>query len=319
MTTRTIIILAVMAALAVLIVGYFLFDQDRRRSAVAKRLKTMSAPPAAAVISANTIPRKTEPWLHLVPSRFRERVDEALGATGHKLQLKHVLAIMLASIGVVAYLAGFLFRMPLTTVAGVALVCALVPPWLVLASMQKRHANAFLKLFPDAIDLIVRAVRAGLPVTGALDAAGRETPDPVGSEFQLIAADMRIGLDLETSLRRAAARVRLADFSFFTASLLLQRESGGNLAETLQILSTVLRRRMELRLKTAAMTSEAKTSAIVIGSLPFFACGALAVLNPGYLMVFITDPNGGYIVGAALGMLTLGVLTMRSMIQGALK
>jgi tight adherence protein B len=199
----------------------------------------------------------------------------------------------------------------------VLIVSAILAPFLTLRHFQKRHIKRFLTLFPDAIDLIVRAVRAGLPVNGALDTTGREVSDPVGHEFRLITADMRIGMDLDQALHRANLRIRLADFSFFVASLVLQRESGGNLSETLSILSAVLRRRAELRLKIVAMTSEAKTSAYVIASLPFMASLALAFLNPAYISTFIHDPNGGYILGFAAGMLLLGSLSMRALIQNA--
>ncbi len=307
--------------LAVLVVvgaaAYLLITGDREKASTARRLKLLGAPPTTKALAdpLHGMP-KGEPWLPYIPERYRERVNDTLGSTGYAVQLKTLLLISLVS-GVVMFVGALLLGLPLQIDLVVLLLAAFGVPWLVLRYLQKRHIKRFLALFPDAIDLIVRAVRAGLPVVGALDATGRETPDPVGLEFRLITADMRIGLDLDEALHRANGRVRLADFAFFVASLILQRESGGNLSETLSILSAVLRRRAELRLKITAMTSEATTSAYVITSLPFVASGALALLNPSYISTFAVDPKGPYIVGAAAAMLMLGWLTMQTLIANA--
>ena len=177
----------------------------------------------------------------------------------------------------------------------------------------------FLSQFPDAVDLIVRAIRAGLPISAALDAVGKEMSDPTGKEFRLLVADMKIGMTFEEAMRRAAGRVNLLEFSFFTASLILQRETGGNLAETLETLGSVLRRRQEMVLKTNTLTSEARTSAYVMAALPFFVAGVLFFVSPGYLNVYVTDPRGSYVLGAALASLLFGVGIMQIMLARATK
>jgi tight adherence protein B len=184
---------------------------------------------------------------------------------------------------------------------------------------QARMKKQFLALFPDAVDLIVRAIRAGLPISAALDAVGKEMSDPIGKEFRLLVADFKIGMTFEEAMRRAADRVNLLEFSFFTASLILQRETGGNLAETLETLGSVLRRRHEMTLKTNTLTSEARTSAYVMTAMPFFVAGALFFLSPGYLNVYVTDPRGSWILGMALVSLCTGIGIMRIMLSQAMK
>lgn len=314
------VLVAVLAVVfAVVIALLIMQDADRKDVATTRRLRSMAAPPPKLGVVAPTDTPKGDPWVKYLPASIRPHVDDALGKAGYKLKLRTLLLVAILGAGLdVSFVSGVMhMSVPIAIFTGI--IAALGPTWMLLKNFQNRHMNRFLGMFPDAIDLIVRAVRAGLPVTGALETAGRETPDPVGVEFRLIAADLRIGLDLEEALRRAAARVRLTDFSFFVASLVLQRESGGNLSETLSILSSVLRRRAELRLKIAALISEAKTSAFVIGALPFVSGGALAIIDPDYIKLFATEPAGGYILGLAIAMLSMGFISMRALIQNAVK
>jgi len=304
----------------VIVVGALLLlvGVDRERLATVRRLKSLAAPPPTKAVGDIPQVVKGDPWMQYVPAQIRPRIDDMLAATGYAIQLRMLLAISAGGALVAAFvelaarpgLVAFIILM----IGGIA-----APPYFTLRYLQKRHTAKFLDQFPDAIDLIVRAVRAGLPVVGALDATGREMPDPVGMEFRLITADLRIGIEFDEALRRADTRIRLTDFSFFVASLVLQRESGGNLSETLSILSGVLRRRRELRMKVAAMTSEAKTSAIVIASLPFVASGALAVMNPNYVGTFFIDPKGPWIIGGAAAMLAMGWMTMKTLIENAVR
>jgi tight adherence protein B len=291
---------------------------DRERVATARRLKSLSAPPTTKAVGDKPDNVKGDPWIQYVPTPFRAKLDEMLSATGYSIQLR-VLVIMAASGFVLGLLAEVFLRLGIIMFIVLLVAMTLAPSWFLLKNLQARHTARFLDQFPDAIDLIVRAVRAGLPVIGALDATGRETPDPVGMEFRLITADLRIGIEFDEALRRADLRIRLTDFSFFVASLILQRESGGNLSETLSILSAVLRRRRELRMKVAAMTSEAKTSAMVIAALPFVASGALAVMNPNYVGTFFVDSKGPWIIGAAAAMLGMGWISMKSLISNAVR
>ena len=296
------------------------WGQDDRRKASAKRLQdlvTIQVAEAAVVSTSDAPP--VDPWLHLLPEQMQPKVERAIAATGYKITLRGLLMVAVL-IGLGIYVVGHMvLGMAASLILAVALLAGVFISWQVLRFLQSRHHSRFLTLFPDAIDLIVRAVRAGLPVGGSLDAAGHETPDPVGIEFRRIMADSRIGVEFDTALRRAAERVRLVEFDFFVATLILQRESGGNLSETLSTLSSVLRRRSEMRAKTKAMTSEARTSAIVIGALPVFCSIGIGIFSPRYFGVLLTDPRGGYVVGAAIGSIALGAVSMRALINKALQ
>jgi len=161
----------------------------------------------------------------------------------------------------------------------------------------------------------VRAVRAGLPVMASMEAAGQETPDPVGPEFRRIIADTRIGITLEEALHRAAARVMVVEFNFFVVTLTLQRESGGNLTETLATLSSVLRRRSELRAQDTS--ADSRGALVRDGAWPRCTIyrGRDRRHQPGYFKPMFSDPRGGYILGAAILNLSLAMLTMRTMLR----
>jgi Flp pilus assembly protein TadB len=184
---------------------------------------------------------------------------------------------------------------------------------------RERRRARFLDHFPDALDLIVRAVRAGLPVVEALLAVGRDVPEPVGGEFRHVSDQLQIGIPLEDALWQAADRLGIADFRIFVVSLSLQQETGGTLAEALNNLASVIRQRKGLRLKAKALSAEAKASALVISALPFFAGGALCIVNPDYVARFVSDPQGGYLLGAALAQITLGILVMRFLIKRSVR
>ena len=287
-------------------------------NAATKRLQALAPSKAEkGMLDPAGGPRREVLMLRL-PASIQQRLRRALVSTGNKLSLTTLLLTAVIGGGMVGFFSAAIIRLSLTITIVAAGACTVIIPSLLLQTLQARHSAHFLKLFPDAIDLIVRAVRAGLPVSVALESAGKETPDPVGIEFRQILAYMRIGMDLDEALAQAARRIRLVDFDFFVASLVLQRKSGGNLSETLAILSSVLRRREELRSKTKAVTSEARTSAMVLTALPFFSAGAILFINPEYFTILFTDPRGAYVMGAGVLSLSLGMLSMRLLIRKAL-
>src|SRR6266478_1535112 len=171
---------------------------------------------------------------------------------------------------------------------------------------QSRYQRHFLGAFPDALDLIGRAVRAGLPAVEAMEVAGREIRPPVGIEFQRTLEEVRLGVDINEALQRTAERIRVPDFRFYVVALALQRRTGGALAETLANLSNIIRRRKEMRLKARALSAEAKASAMVLAILPFVVGAILFTLNPALMSILFDDPRGRYMLGlAALSLLTV--------------
>jgi len=188
-------------------------------------------------------------------------------------------------------------------------------PHYVLNFLIKRRANAFTTKFPDAIELLVRGLRSGLPVTETLGVVAGEVPGPVGEEFKLVTERIKIGRTMEDALQDTADRLNMPEFSFFCITLAIQRETGGNLAETLANLADVLRKRAQMKLKIRAMSSESKASAYIVGSLPFIVFGLIYWVNPGYIGNFFVDDR---LIIAGLGGFTwmgIGFFIMAKMVS----
>jgi tight adherence protein B len=188
-------------------------------------------------------------------------------------------------------------------------------PHALLRRQQRRTEQQFMVLFPDAIDMAIRMLRAGLPITAATRAIGNEAPVPVNLVFRSIADQVDIGVPFESALAAAGESIGLPDFRFFSVAISLQRETGGNLAATLEILADIIRKRRTVRLRAQAATGEVRMSAYILGALPFLVTGTFLVISPGYLTPLATDPRGHVIVGMALLGLTLAYWTMRRMLH----
>ena len=245
----------------------------------------------------------------------REALRQRLARTGRNIPLGQYVMMC----GIAALLTAMVMKLALDRGALLTVLAAAIGglglPHFIIARMIARRANAFLASFSDAIDLVVRGLRSGLPIQETIGTIATELPDPVGGEFRRVDAGLKLGQALEEALWAAAHRVGLPEFRFFVISLSVQRETGGNLAETLQNLADLLRRRRQMRLKIKAMSSEAKASAWIIGSLPFLMMAFLAITNLDYVMPLFTDRRGHILLGAGLGSLTLGVLVMMKMVR----
>ncbi|MFQ5346581.1 MAG: type II secretion system F family protein [Rhodothalassiaceae bacterium] len=249
----------------------------------------------------------------LVPRRdiFRKRLQE----TGRDIAIGRYVAIS-AGVGVLVALflaLGAGAPWGLALVGGVAGGFAL--PHMYISRLIKKRRTAFLTRFPDAIDLIVRGLKSGLPVNETMVIVGAEIDDPVGAEFRNISDQVRLGKTLDEALWRAAERLDVPDFKFFVISLAIQRETGGNLAETLANLSNILRQRQQMKLKIRALSSEGRASALIIGVLPFVMFGIIYAMNPDYMSAFFTDPRAETALVGALIWMGLGGLIIKKMIN----
>jgi tight adherence protein B len=204
---------------------------------------------------------------------------------------------------------------PILMALMIGLFVGLGLPYMVVNATIKKRVGAFTAKFPDAIELLVRGLRSGLPISETLGVVAQEVPGPVGIEFRAVADKMKIGRTMDIALQETADRLGTAEFQFFTITLAIQRETGGNLAETLSNLADVLRKRAQMKLKIRAMSSESKASAYIIGALPFCVFTIIFYINPEYMGHFFDDER---LVIAGLGGLvwmSIGALIMRKMIN----
>jgi len=192
-------------------------------------------------------------------------------------------------------------------------------PVVLLRLAQASYRQKFLEGFPDGLDLVRRAVKAGLPVNEALAVAGREIADPVGSELRRTLDQVQIGVQMNDALQETANRIRIADFRFLVVALVLQQKTGGSLAETLANLSGVIRARKALRQKAKSLSAEAKASASILAVLPFLVGGAMYVLNRDLMQSLLNDPRGRVMVGIAFLSLVTGLTTMAVIVRRALR
>jgi tight adherence protein B len=237
----------------------------------------------------------------------RELLVARLERTGRSISIGRYMVFTIVLAGLIAAGIAIGAGVPVAPSLLVGLGLGVAIPHIVIGKLGKRRVAAFINLFPDAIDLMVRALRSGLPISEAIIMASHEIGDPIGSEFRTIESGMRLGRDLESLLWDIGKRIDAPEFRFFIIALSVQRETGGNLAETLSNLSDVLRRRRTMRAKARAMASEARASTMILGSLPFIVTIILMTTSPGYIMPLFGDIRGLALIGLALFMLATGI------------
>ncbi|MEG3087279.1 type II secretion system F family protein [Sphingomonas sp. PB4P5] len=188
-------------------------------------------------------------------------------------------------------------------------------PHFVVSYFIKRRVGQFTTKLPDAIELLVRGLRSGLPITETIGVVGNEMDGPIGAEFRAVNDKMKIGRTLDAALQETADRLGTPEFQFFVISIAIQRETGGNLAETLANLANVLRMRGQMKLKIKAMSSESKASAYIIGALPFIVFGLIWFINGTYMQKFFEDERLMAIGGGGLCWMAIGAFIMSRMIS----
>jgi len=245
------------------------------------------------------------------PEEFRKLLQQA----GLKLSLTRYAALSLLCGAVGGGVAYGAFGMPVAISLLSAAAIALWLPYLVIRGMVRRRQSKFLALFPDAIDLMVRGLRSGLPVNETIEVVASEISNPVGEEFRRIADQARLGKTLEDALWSSVERLDFPDFKFFVIALNIQRETGGNLAETLENLSKIIRQRQQLKLKINALSSEGRASAMIIGVLPFIMFGIIYAMSPSYASVFFEDPRAKIALFGGLIWMGTGLFIIRKMIR----
>jgi tight adherence protein B len=252
--------------------------------------------------------RSPEGWVGTRYRRYRQRLATVGGNHGMKLL-------------VLGALAGFVFGLVvvrLPWVHGSLVFPAFVAPpvmGVVLAHrwLERRFRQRFLQAFPDTLDMVIRAVRAGVPVTYAIASAAQQAAEPVRAEFRIMGDALKLGIDVIEVLEAANRRIEIPDFAFFSVCLRLQRETGGQLGETLENLATIIRSRRDIQLKTKALTAEGRMTSKLIAAVPFFIAGSLYVLNRDYIETLFGTELGHDLLGVAGTLLTIGLFIVNKM------
>jgi tight adherence protein B len=312
------------AFLVVLLVAFALSGNrgqvavQRRVGRVSGQAVAKSRPSATVSLRRSDIARTGDRG----PSRLIERLVpnytalvETLERTGRPIT---VAKFVLYSVGLGAFViivAALLLKLSPLISLGIGIVVALIVPRVIVKRMAKKRLGRFITLFPDAIDLMVRSLRVGTPISEAIALTARDLQDPVGPEFARVANGMSLGRTLDEGLWDMAARLNIPEFSFFVTSLSVQRETGGNLAETLESLSKLLRDRHAMKKKIKALSAEARASAWIVGLLPFVMFLVIYLVNPKYIEGLIGDNRGLILIGVGLTSQAIGVGIMAKMSQ----
>ncbi len=231
------------------------------------------------------------------------RIRTVSGQTGVRVLFGSFIFGVLLALASVRIVAMPLWLVPLVLIGTPALLARVVYQRLI-----GRFRTRFLNAFPNTIDLIVRAVRAGIPAVQAISVAGNDADEPVRSEFRLIGDRLRLGADLQDVLDKAVERIQIADFSFFSVCLLLQRETGGALTETLENLANIIRARVDIRLKIVALTGEGRITSKIIAAVPFFILGFMYLTNADYVAILFNTAAGRKLMMIAAGLLFVGMV-----------
>lgn len=325
MDQKLLLILTIGGGLSLILLLALFWGDDKDSGSFKKRLDRVGGnTPIKDLREQNAVNlrRKTSdsdiPFLDRLIKTFLpnpEKMRQRLARTGRNISLGEYLIVNALAI-LVAYLCFLTFAgwtKPVAFSAGIA--AGLYLPHMITGRMGNKRINKFVANFPEAIDTICRGLRSGLPITEMIGTVGQELPDPLKTEFTRISDGVRMGRSLEESMWEVATRIDTPEFRFFIIALAIQKETGGNLAETLGNLGELLRKRRQLRLKIRAMSSEAKASAMIIGSLPFIMFTLLMVVNADYILMLIRDSRGQILLGGGLSWLGLGVLCMKQMIR----
>ncbi|MDB5523631.1 MAG: putative type secretion system protein TadB, Flp pilus assembly protein TadB [Rhizobium sp.] len=241
---------------------------------------------------------------------LKARIAQA-GLRFSETQFYIVSATLALGIFVVCFLAG----MPIFLVLGIAFIVGAGLPRFFVSFMLNRRMKKFLGEMPNALDVMVRSIKSGLPLNDAIRLIASEAKDPVKSEFRKVVESQQMGLSVPEAVSRMYLSVPLQEVNFFAVVITIQAQAGGNLSEALGNLSRVLRDRRKMKSKVTALSMEAKASAYIIGALPFIVATLVYLTSPQYMMILFTDPRGHLIMGASAVWMSIGIFVMRNMIN----
>jgi len=313
-------VLVVFIAVVFLLEGAYILWNDHKGPEVERmrrRLRSLGAP-----VSGDTIARLDKArggkdgaaWLQAVRRvPGVEVLDTWLRQSGQAYTLGSFLAMVLL-IGCVAWMAALLFNMYWPIAIGVGIVASAVPI-LLLASTRRKRLHKFDAQLPDALDLMSRALRAGHAFPSAMEMVATESPDPIGGEFHTAFEEINYGVSTHDAMMNLTRRVPSMDLRYFVVSVLLQRETGGNLAELLDNLSHLIRERFKLLGRVRVLAAEGKLSAYILIGLPFVTAGMVYVVSPDFISLLWTDPGGQRFSAGAVLLMVLGAFVMSRIVR----
>lgn len=317
--------LAALCAIGIFIVGYLILDSGG--NSAQKRVKTIGVASGDKKSTFGFLKADGGSRRKMIEASLEEieKTQKSKNKKTNSLKSKLIQAnlktsaqtftIISAVIGVIVFVTAFILKLNLAISLGLGFALGFGLPRFIVNFLVNRRQKKFTAHFSDAMDIIVRGVRTGLPLGDCLRIIAHESPEPVRGEFQLLVEAESVGVPLETCIERMYDRVPLSEVNFFGTVLSIQRTTGGNLGESLANLSKVLRERKLLREKIKALSAEAKMSAIIIGALPPVVMGLVSVSSPDYMSELYTTPTGhrNLMIGAA--MMLCGIAVMRKMIN----
>lgn len=319
------ILAAILAFVTIGGIGWVLVGGDESGNQAVKRAKAMGdAREQAKSARKGATPATPEARRKQIMSQLQqaERADRKARMTiNNRLQQAglsmKVRTFWIASgvAGTLVFLIVLLFSTNLLISLGLALVVGLGLPRWILGFLAKRRLKKFSLEFANAVDVIVRGIKSGLPIHECFKIIARESPAPLGPEFQRMVEGLGIGMTLEQSLERMYSRIPTPELRFFTIVIAIQQKTGGNLAEALTNLSTVLRARRMMGEKIKALSSEAIASAGIIGALPPAVMLLVWLTTPAYMSTLFTDPRGNLVLLLAVMLMSLGVFVIKRMIS----
>jgi tight adherence protein B len=298
--------------------GYLVFKsiQNPEKREVLRRLRILSSREyeneSIDILRKNLLSEVQ--WLNqmLLSFRWTDQVNRLLQQADaqYTLGVYVLLSFLLASAGV---LIGSLITSSHMVLILFAVILGMIP-FLYIYIKKKHRMEKFQRQLPDALDLIARALKAGHAFTGGLRMVADELGDPIGTEFEKTLNEINFGVGVPEALKNLPNRVDCPDLRFFIISVILQRETGGNLAEILEKISYLIRERFKLKGHIRVLAAEGKLSAVILIALPFVIAFALYVLNPGYIKTLFIDPLGKILTLFALFMMAIGIFVMKRMI-----
>lgn len=306
----------------VVMVMFMLWGQSQKQAKLRRRIARMKqrkySAPRSSALDVLSLRRKNDqklpPLVELLlkPLPNFETLGHKLQRAGSFMDARQYILRCLLGMFIIAFVLQMMGR-SFTFGLCAGFIVALWLPLKILNMKINGQHKKFLKLFPDAIDLIVRGLRSGLPVSESINLVMSEVPEPVAGIFTTIVNTMKLGVPMEKAMQDVAKKLSYTEFNFFVTSIILQRETGGNLSEILNNLAEVLRKRQMMKMKIHSMTSEARASSFIIGALPFFVSGLIFIISPGYIMVLVTDYRGNQALLTAFGLLSFGMWAMNRM------